>query len=414
MDPEHVEHVLVRNARNYQLSTAYDVLGEFLGDGLLTSHGEAWKAHRRLAQPAFSSRRLSAVAPVFVDAAAAASDRLLLARTGPVDLAAETARLTLDAVGRTLFGADVADEATLVAPALRVVQEHAIGAVYSPLPPTTRRLVGRLPLPAARRYRRAVLDLDAIVQRVIDDRHRNGGPDEDLLGLLLGGQDGRLPLHHEIRDEVMTFLLAGHETTAAALTWTFGLLSRHPAERRRLHDELDSVLAGRAPTQADLPDLPYLRAVVDESLRLFPRVWMLERRAQAADTIGGFDIPAGSIVVLAPYLTHRHPRSWDDPEGFAPDRWLDPATRTRSRAAYLHFGAGARQCIGGAFAVLGASLMLATLAQRVHLDLEPGVVLSPTPRVTLTAGSGVAVRVRSREQVAASAARRLLPAARTA
>ncbi len=392
--PEHVEHVLVRNAGNYQLSAGYEVLREFLGDGLLTSHGEGWKRHRRLAQPAFSAGRLAAVAPMFVQAAEAASHRLLAGDGTPVDLAAEMARLTLDGVGRALFGAQIVHEAAVVAPALRTIQDSTLQGVYSPLTPSIRRQVRRLPTPGTRRHRAAVRDLDRVVERLVTDRRRHPGPADDLLGLLMVAHEGSAPGDRAVRDEVMTFLLAGHETTASALTWTLALLSRHPQVRERLHAELDRVLAGRPVCQGDLPDLPLLAAVLNESLRLFPPAWTLERQAQEADTIGGFDIPAGSTIVLAPYLTHRHPDFWENPEGFDPDRWLVPTARPR--CAYLPFGAGARQCIGGSFAILEASVMLATLLQSTQADLMPGELLRPTPRITLTAGSGIAVRVSPR------------------
>lgn len=393
--PDHIEQVLVRNASNYQLSAAYEVLERFLGDGLLTSHGEAWKRHRRLAQPAFSPRRLSVVAPMFVDAATVAAQRVVNLPHGRVDLSSEMARLTLDGVGRALFGAHIADEADVVAPALRIIQDETLQAVYSALPVPVRDSVRRIPTRGARRYRSAVRDLDEVVQRLISHRRRHPSPSDDLLGQLMIAEMGNAPDDVAVRDEAMTFLLAGHETTASALTWTLALLSRHPEVRRRVHAELDSVLSGRAPSEVDLPDLPLLRAVINESLRLFPPAWTIERQASSSDTVGGFDIPAGSTVVLAPYLTHRHPAFWSNPEGFDPDRWLT-ADSTRPRAAYLPFGAGARQCIGGAFSILEASLMLATLLQSTQIDLLPGESLRPSPRITLTAGPGIAVRATAR------------------
>jgi cytochrome P450 len=393
--PDHVEHVLVRRAANYQLSAAYEVLGDFLGDGLLTSHGEAWKRHRRLAQPAFSPSRVADMAPAFVEAAEAASSRLTEGDGEPIELGRAMARLTLDAVGRTLFGAHLSDDSARVAPALRVVQEYSILAIYSGWPSSLRALARRAPTSRARRYRSAVGALDDVVGRLIADRRRRGTAGDDLLGRLMASTTGDSAGDRAVRDESMTFLLAGHETTASALTWTFALLSRHLGIRERVNAELDAVLGGRPPTQADLSALPLLAAVVKESLRLFPPAWTIERQAAAADTIGGYDIPAGSTVILSPYLTHRHPEFWDEPEDFRPDRWLEPGAR-RPRSAYLPFGAGARQCIGGTFAMLEAQLMLATLMQRVQVDLLPGQAARPTACVTLTTGAGLAARVTSR------------------
>jgi cytochrome P450 len=393
--PDHVEHVLVRRAANFQLSAAYEVLSDFLGDGLLTSHGRAWKQHRRLAQPSFAPSRLADMAPVFVEAAQAASGRLTEGDGAPIELGQEMARLTLEAVGRTLFGACLRDDAARVAPALRVVQKYSIQAVYSGHQKSLRALSRRAPTSRARQYRAAVGALDAVVNRLIADRRRRGTVEDDLLGRLIASTSGDAAGDRAVRDETMTFLLAGHETTASALTWTLALLSRHAEVRERVHAELDMVLAGRPPRQVDLPDLPVLAAVVKESLRLFPPAWTIERRAENADTINGYDIPAGSTVILSPYLTHRHPDFWDEPEAFRPDKWLEPGA-TRPRSAYLPFGAGARQCIGGAFALLEAQLMLATLMQHVQVDLLPGQASRPTAQVTLTSGAGLAARVRSK------------------
>jgi cytochrome P450 len=346
-----------------------------------------------MAQPVFAAARLQRVAPSFVDAAGDAVERLAASRA-LVDLPAEMARLTLDAVGRTLLGASTVESAAAVAPALGVVQEYAIRTLYSPTPVWARGAARRLPTARARRYLAAVRTLDDVVGALVQERVRTAGEGDDLLGVLLASGQGAPPDPRAVRDEVMTFLLAGHETTAAALTWTLALLSRHPEVRQRLHEELDEVLDGRPVTQEDLARLPQLGAVLKESLRLYPPAWMLERQAQAADVVSGFDIPGGSTVVLSPYLTHRHPDFWANPEGFEPDRWLQGTTP--GRGAYLPFGAGARQCIGGAFATLEASLMLATLLQRLTVDLAPGQTLAPVPRITLTAADGLRVRVTPR------------------
>ena len=395
--PDHVHHVLVRNARNYQLSSAYEVLEGFLGDGLLTSHGEAWRGHRLLTQPAFTASALSAAAPHFVDAAADAVRRLDGLRGGTVDLAGEMARLTLDGVGRALFGARLVEDAAEVAGALRTVQDFTLRTVYAPVPGALRPRLKDLPTPASARYRAAVRSLDRVVARVVD-AGRLRPPGDDLLSLLLRSTSSGAGGDRQVRDEVMTFLLAGHETTASALTWTLGLLSRHPDVRRRVLAELDAVLGGRAVHEADVPALPLLGAVLKESLRLFPPAWTLERRAQARDEVDGHVVPAGSTVVLSPYLTHRHPDVWDDPEGFDPDRWLGTGPDL-PRGAYVPFGAGARRCIGGAFAVLEATLMLATLLRSTTIDLAPATALRPVPRITLTAGAGLPASVRRREGV---------------
>jgi cytochrome P450 len=303
------------------------------------------------------------------------------------------AAITFDAVGRAMFSVDVARAAPVVAPALRTAQEFAIDSIYSPLRPLLRSRIHRVPTPSARRHRRAIAQLDEVVADIVVRRRTRGGDADDILGLLLGADaaDGGPYAPATIRDEVLTFLLAGHETTASALTWTLALLSRHPQVRGELHAELDRELAGRPPELDDLDRLPLLAAVVSESLRLYPPAWMLERQAAEADVIGGYAIPAASTVMLVPYLVHRHPAVWSDPETFDPARWLGPQP-ARPRGAYLPFGAGPRQCIGGGFAILEAKLVLATLLQQVVVDPLPGERVTPVPRVTLTAGDGLMVR----------------------
>lgn len=396
--PEHVERVLLGNARNYSLSASYDVLQGFLGDGLVTSTGERWLRHRRLVQPAFAPAALAAAAPHFLHAADTAATRLATREFEPVDLAAEMGRLTLDAIARALFGADVDHEAAAIARALRTIQDFTVHAAYFPAPSGVQTRLKDLPTPGARRYRAAVHELDRIVAELIADRearsrHRN--QDRDLLMLVVTAAADAPQGTTEVRDQVMTFLLAGHETTGSALTWTLALLSRHPDVRRRVVAELDQVLQGRRVTREDVASLPLLSAVLKESLRLFPPAWTIERRAGAADDFDGHAVPAGTTILLSPYLTHRHPDLWDNPEGFDPDRWLG-AGPVLPRGAYLPFGAGARQCIGGAFATLEATLVLATLLTRVEIELLPGPALKPVPRITLTAGDGLGARTRSR------------------
>lgn len=392
--PDAVEHVLVTHARNYALTASYAVLEGFLGDGLVTSQGDRWRRHRRLVQPAFAPSALTAAGAHFVDAAEDAADRLGSPGHQQVDLAAQMGRLTLDGVGRALFGAELAHEAAAVGGALRIVQDFTVHAAYSPAPAAVQTRLRHAPTPGARRYRAAVRELDRVVGDLIA-RHRPEPAGGDLLSLVVAGSAPGDAGDAEVRDQVMTFLMAGHETTASALTWTLALLSRHPDIRRRVVSELDLVTGGRRVTQDDIRSLPLLAAVIKESLRLFPPAWTIERRAVEPDVIGGYDVPAGGTVMLSPYLTHRHPEFWSNPEGFDPDRWLGAGV-SLPRCAYVPFGAGARQCIGGAFATLEATLMLATLLSRVEVDLAPGPPLRPVPRITLTAGAGLQVLARAR------------------
>ena len=406
--PDHVQHVLVDRRRDYELSTAYEVLRSVLGGGLLTSHGDTWRTRRRLLQRAFAPARLERVAPLVAAAADAGAQRLVreAAGRGAVDLYAAMAGITYDAVGRTMFGVDVAASAPAVARALSRAQEFALASVYSPLGALLGPRVSSLPTRRARHYRADVGTLAGVADDVIARRRLARGDPDDLLGLLLGaGSDDGGPFGPvALRDEALTFLLAGHETTASALTWTVALLSEHPSVRADVADELAATLGGRAAEHSDLDRLPLLSAVVSEALRLYPPAWMLERRAAVADVIGGFSVPAGSTIIVSPYLTHRHPDFWPEPERFLPGRWLD-ASRPVRRTAYLPFGAGPRQCIGGAFALMEAKLVLATLLQQVELDLVAAAP-SPVPRITLTAAPGLVVSVRRRTGVCADSTQR--------
>ena len=394
--PDDLQHILVDRQRDYELSSAYEVLRSVFGEGLLTSHGEDWRTRRRTVQPAFHPARLNKIASV-VAAAAEDGARALAGREGQVALYDEMARITLDIVGRTLLGVDVANTAEVIAPALRVAQEFTINAIYSPLSPLLGSRVKALPTRSARQFRRAISDLHAVVDTMIDGRRGSVAPgDDDVLALLLGATEAYGSDTARLRDELTTFLLAGHETTASTLTWTLLSLATSPSVRHDLQDELDGVLGGRAPTPSDLDRLPLLAAVVSESLRLHPPAWMLERRASVGDIVGGCAVPAGSAVILGIYWTHRHPEFWPEPERFDPARWLATTASDRPRTAYLPFGAGPRQCIGGAFSLLEAKLVLATLLQRFDIDPVPGTDTRPQARITLTAAHGLKATIRQR------------------
>jgi cytochrome P450 len=393
--PDAVRHVLQENARNYNKQTpGFDKIRDFLGNGLLTSEGAFWLRQRRIIQPAFHRHRLEAFAAVMARAADETAERWtpLAAEGASVDVNAEMMRLTLRIVGETLLSTDVASDATAVGAALAVVLEEARDRITRSfeLPPA-------VPTPANRRLAAAMHTLDGVVERMIHERRRATTPAPDLLTLLIESRDdetGERMSDRQLRDEVMTIFLAGHETTANALTWTFYLLSKHPAAERALHAELRRVLAGRAPTHADLPQLPYTRAVVSESMRLFPPVWMLGRAAIDDDEVLGYHVPAGGLVFTCAFATHRHPDFWANPEGFDPERFAHDAASARPAYAYFPFGGGPRQCIGNNFALVETQLVLATLAQRFRLDLVPGQHVEPKPQITLRPRDGVRVTLR--------------------
>jgi cytochrome P450 len=311
----------------------------------------------------------------------------------PVDVGADLARMTLRIAGQTLFSLDLAGEAAEVGQALDLVLHHfgAHAADIFFLSPG-------VPTPGNVRYQRAVASLDDVVGRIVRERRAAGGSHEDLLGLLMDAQDsetGHRMDDRQLRDEVMTMLLAGHETTATALTWTLALLGQHPGERRRLEAEIDTVLQGRAPGPGDLRQLPVLDRVLRESLRLYPPVPALGRRATEDDVICGVEVKRGSDVYLWPWAAHRHPAIWTEPEAFDPDRWLDPKTPTGQplpNHAWMPFSLGQRKCIGERFAMMEAALCLAVLVQGRRLvlpsgaDLRPELLLTMRPRTRLWMG----------------------------
>jgi cytochrome P450 len=395
-DPVGAKRVLQDNADNYGRETrSVEVLRETLGNGLLTTTGPSWWRNRRLAQPSFHKQRLAGFAGVMTDASAELVDRLARAGAGGAafDLVPELSRLTLRILGRCLFERDLTDEADAVGGALQVVLHHTIGKLAALVP-----LPGIVPTPKNLRFRAALRALDKVVQSLIDDRRRDGGDRADLLSMLLAARDeetGEGLGDRQLRDEVMTLLLAGHETTAMALSWTFYLLSLHPGARRRLEEEL-AALSGGAPGLDDLPRLRYTRMVLDESLRLYPPAWVVTRSADRDDELSGFAIPAGSRVLLSPYVTHHDPALWDDPEGFDPERFAPEQADTRPRYAYFPFGGGPHLCIGAGFAIMEATIVLGTVARRLRLDLEPGRPVAIDPLVTLRPKPGIWVTARPR------------------
>jgi cytochrome P450 len=380
-DAPSLHHVLVENARNYVKSRTYRAFRPLLGDGLLTSEGDFWRRQRRLIQPAFHRERLVG----FVDAMTAETEESLSrwrSREGgaaPLDIGREMNQLTFRVVGRTLFGVDLESnpklsEATRVA--LRFIDTYATSMV--PLPTW-------VPTPGNRRFARALAVLDGLVADVLSRPPGGGG---DVLSLLRAARDedtGEAMSPRQLRDEVMTLMLAGHETTANALTWAFYLLAQHPAAVDALRAELRSVLDGRAPRFEDLAKLDYTRAVIQEAMRLYPPVWKVERTALARDEIAGYTVEPGTIIGMTMHTLHRHPAAFDDAERFDPERFLpgNAKAKERHRFAYLPFGAGPRQCIGNTFALVEAQAILATIVQRCQLILLPDPPVEIDTAVTI-------------------------------
>lgn len=385
--PDAVKHVLLDNHHHYSKNTLqYRTLALVTGNGLLTSDGEFWLRQRRMLQPAFHRARLAG----FGAAMTAAAGRMLerwdaLEADAPLDVDAEMMRLALEIVGQTLFSADLSREADDLAQATLTALDFIIYRAQTPLAPPL-----WLPTARHRRFRAALRTLDQAVHRLVAARRADGAGPDDLLGLLLNarGDDGAPMDDRQLRDEIVTLIVAGHETVASALTWTWRLLAENPAAEARLHEELGSVLRGRTPTVADLPRLPYTRAVFDEALRLYPPAWLITRKALKPDEIAGCAIPAGALIIISPYVIHRQPALWPDAEVFRPERFLEKDADA-PRFAYLPFGGGPRLCIGNTFALMEGALALATVAQRYRLRLAPGRPVKVEPLVTLRPHGGL-------------------------
>lgn len=394
--PAGAHHLLVENAKNYVKSRNYAGLKILLGQGLLTSEGDFWKRQRRLAQPAFHRQRLTRFAEQMVACTGDHLDRWerdLLPGRPAFDLHAEMMRLTFRIVGETLLSKDVDGDARAFGDALNVALKWTNEYVESvvKVPPW-------VPTPNNRRFNRAARTLEGLVDAIVAERRAEGpavGRD-DLLAMLMEVKDeatGETMSDRQLRDELITLVLAGHETTANSLSFTFELLSRHPDVARRVRSEAAEVLGERDPTLADLPRMPYAKAVVEESLRLFPPAWVVERDALEDDVIDGHPVAKGSTVAVSPYALHRNPALWENPEGFDPERFLKPDL-ARPKLAYLPFGAGPRMCIGNAFAMMEMQLVVPMVLRRFRLELEPNARIELDPSVTLRPRAGVPMRLR--------------------
>lgn len=392
-DPELIRDVLVTNQKNFTKSRGLERARRLLGNGLLTSEGEFHLRQRRLAQPAFHRQRIASYATTMTSYA----DRTRSSwRDGStVDMHIEMMRLTLAIVAKTLFDADVDDEAAEIGEALTAAF-HSFN--FAILPFTE--LLEKLPLPHVRRFNAARDTLDRTIYRMIDERRKAKDDRGDLLSMLLlatdteGDGSGMDDL--QLRDEALTIFLAGHETTANALTWTWYLLSRHPDVESRMHYEIDSALMGRDATFEDLPALPYTRMVLAESMRLYPPAWAIGRRAIEPFDARGYTVPARSVVLMSQYIVHRDARYFPDPERFDPERWTPEGQASRPKFSYFPFGGGTRVCIGEQFAWMEGILLVATLAQKWKMRLEPGHPVDVQPLITLRPKYGMRMKLTRR------------------
>jgi len=385
--PDLIEQVLVTDPRNFIKGRGLQANRRLFGNGLLTSEGDYWFGQRRLMQPAFHRERIAAYGKAMV----ASTTRMLETwRDGERrDVHEDMMRLALEIVAQTLFSTEVEADVERVGAMLKVLmKENRSARILLPF-------FRMLPTPGNLRYRIAVHQLDEIVYRIIREHRARGRDTGDLLSILLRArdEDGRQMTDTQLRDEAMTLFLAGHETTALALSWTWYLLAQNPDVEHKLEAELRGVLEGRAPEVEDLPRLPYTERVIKESMRLYPPAYVIARIAASDCEIGGYRVPRGASLVMSQWVTHRDPRYWDEPERFNPDRWTPEFEKRLPRFAYFPFGGGPRVCIGASFALMEAALLLATIAPRFRLALADDHPVEPFPSITLRPKDGIKVVV---------------------
>jgi cytochrome P450 len=393
--PDYVREILVANQSNFIKSRALQRAKILLGEGLLTSEGQHHLRQRRLVQPAFHRERLAAYAAAMSEGAMRWREHWQAGST--LDISTEMPHLTLSIVAKTLFSADVRSEASEIGAAMTTVLQ-----MFRLLLMPFSEYMEKLPLPYVRRFEKARARLDTTIYGLIRDRRKSGQDTGDLLSMLLLAQDeeksgeGDRMTDEQVRDEALTLFLAGHETTANALTWTWYLLSQHPDVEGRLHSEIDRVLQGRAPELSDVPNLRYSEMVLSEALRMYPPAWAIGRMATGPFELGGEQIPAKSICILSPYLVQRDARWFPDPERFDPERWTPEARESRPKFSYFPFGGGARVCIGERFAWMEGVIVMAAIAQKWRLRLSPDQRVEPLPLITLRVKNGLRMMVEPR------------------
>jgi cytochrome P450 len=392
-NPDYIQHVLQENNRNYTKSLRYEQLKYLLGNGLLTSEGEFWLRQRRMIQPAFHRHKLQLLADEMADITAKMCDSWTAEFKGKAfNAAAEMMALTLEIVGKTLLNANVRSEAAHVGTALefllRSVNVRTRIPVLIPL---------WIPLPHHLKIKNAVKTINDVLDKVFTERRKNPSDRYDLLSMLMEARyedTGEQMNNRQLRDEVMTIFVAGHETTANALSWTLYLLALNPGELKKCRDELHAVLANRKPSFDDLQKLKYLTMVIDESLRIYPPAWIIGRKTIKPDKIGNYKIAAGHNLLISPYALHRDKRLWPEPEKFNPSRFEPEEIKKRPKFSYLPFGGGPRLCIGNNFAMMEMQIVLASILQRFDFELARNKKVEPDPLITLRPKGGMWMRIK--------------------
>jgi cytochrome P450 len=401
--PDYIKHVLRDNESNFPHAPFLRKRwAKIVGGGLVTSRSTFWERQRRLANPSFHQDRIDEFGRIMTDTALEMLEewQRSAGRGEPIEVRDEMMRLTITILSKAMFSADIWGKTDQIGRDVRVLLTHASNRLFSPIDPPE-----KIPLPSHRRFLAAQASFDRLIYEIIAERRRE--PRNDLLSMFLGARDeetGEAMDDEQVRDEVRTMFIAGHETTATSLGWTWYLLSSHPRVAAKLRVELARVLGGRPPTVGDLPRLTYLWRVIQESLRLYPPIWMYLRTAITDDEIGGHWIRAGRNMYLSPFLTHRHPDFYENPEGFDPDRFAPEKTSDWHRFQYFPFGGGPRKCIGNNFAITEMQLVVATVLQRFELELAPGHPIAIDAGLSLRPRHGILMTLKPAPSQAAEPA----------
>lgn len=388
--PDDINDILYERADKYRHPDyEIDKLKPTFGEGLVLSQGPLWRRQRDLTQPALHRDRIARFGTMITDTTGEMLERWKDQHSDgrAIDVRSEFQRLTVRILAKALFSADVLEDAETIGELVTVSNEHTNRRLLAPV-----NLPERIPLPSQRRFLEARDKMDAIIYRIIAERRQSGTQDrDDLLSMLLEArdEDGEGMSDRQLHDEIVTLFIAGHETVSLCLTWASYLLSRNPEIRRLLRDELEEVLGGRTPTLDDIPQLELTTRVLLESLRLYPPIWVIPRTPLEDVEIGGYRIPAGGLIFIVGYITHRHPKFWPNPEGFEPDRFMHERSADRPRTAFIAFGGGPRQCIGFPFAIMEMQLILAMVNQQFELNLASGHPIALEPMITLRPKHGM-------------------------